>query len=74
VSDPSPENQKKYEYTMDHFGRLNEWLECDSTAARYQFNSLTPNDFNTFSNQLRKAGSAGLASQLDVALRKGLEK
>jgi uncharacterized protein CbrC (UPF0167 family) len=45
VREPSPENQKKYEYATDHFERLNKWLAERGETVRYQFNFLSPGDF-----------------------------
>ena len=73
IHDPAVENQKKYEYAIDHFERLNEWLEREAILTRYQFNFLTPKDYNKFFNQLRKGELKGFRSQLDVTLRKGLK-
>lgn len=70
ISDPSPENMKKYEYASEHFTRLNKWLENESISARYQFNFLTPKDYNKFFQQLRNNDLDGFSSDLDVALRK----
>jgi type III restriction enzyme len=54
ISDPSPENRKKFEYARDHFERLNEWLKKDGIGVTYQLNFLTPRDFNKFFIKLRK--------------------
>jgi type III restriction enzyme len=70
ISDPSAENIKKHEYATEHFRRLNEWLEREGGPIRYQFNMLTPRDFNKFFQKLRKHDLAEFRSQLDVAVRK----
>lgn len=70
IADPSPENVKKYAYALDHFERLNHWLEKEKIPTRYQFNMLTPKDFNKFFNELRKGKLAGFISDIDVAMRK----
>ncbi len=68
IEDPSPENQKKFEYARDHFKRLNEWLPKEGIATTYQLNFLTPKDFNKFFIKLRKDDAQGFRSELDVRL------
>lgn len=70
LSDPSTENVKKYEYAIAHFSRLNGWLEKEKNPARYQFNMLTPKDYNKFFNELRKHKLEGFLSELDVVIRR----
>ncbi len=70
ISDASAENVKKHEYATEHFRRLNEWLERDGSPMRYQFNMLSPRDFNKFFQKLRRHDFAEFRSQLDVAVRK----
>jgi type III restriction enzyme len=70
ISDPSLENQKKYQYGVEHFARLNEWLEKAGLPFRYQLNFLTPKDYNKFFNVLQSGDLAGFRSQLDIALKK----
>ena len=70
ISDPSPENIKKYEYATEHFSRLNNWLKREGVSILYQFNFLTPKDYNKFFQQLRNNDLDGFSSDLDVALRK----
>lgn len=68
ISDPSPENIKKNEYALAHFKRLNEWLEKENILIRYQFNFLTPKDYNRFYQLMRNNELLGFRSMLDVAL------
>lgn len=68
MSDPSPENIKKNEYALAHFERLNEWLGKEKLSARYQFNFLTPKDYNRYFQKLRINDIVGFRSELDVAL------
>ena len=68
ISDPSAENQKKFEYARDHFDRLNKWLKGEAIAAEYQLNFLTPKDFNKFFIKLRKGEAKGFRSELDIVL------
>jgi type III restriction enzyme len=68
INDPSPENQKKFEYARDHFDRLNNWLKKDGVDATYQLNFLTPKDFNKFFIKLRKDDARGFRSELDIVL------
>ena len=70
IADPSLENQKKYEYAIEHFDRLNEWLARAGSPIRYQSNFLTPRDFNKFFQLLRKRELVGFRSALDIALKK----
>jgi len=70
LAEPSPENVKKYEYGAEHFKQLNLWLEKEKLPTRYQFNMLTPKDYNKFFNELRKGNLAGFKSDIDVAMRK----
>ncbi|MCR4320699.1 MAG: DEAD/DEAH box helicase family protein [Candidatus Brocadiaceae bacterium] len=68
ISDPSPENIKKNEYALAHFKRLNEWLEKENILIRYQFNFLTPKDYNRFFQQMRNDELSGFRSEIDVVL------
>ena len=70
ISDPSPDNLKKYEYAAEHFHRLNEWLEKAEVATRYQFNMLSPKDYGKFFTKLREGELVGFRSDLDVAMAK----
>jgi len=70
IADPSPENQKKYEYAKAHFERLNEWLQKEGFTTRYQFNFLTPRNYGAFFQKLREKDLEGFRSELDVALSK----
>ena len=73
ISDPSVENQKKYEYAQAHFARLNEWLEKEEKEIRFQLNFLTPKAFNPFFIQLRNKQAEGFRSELDVVLQRGVD-
>jgi type III restriction enzyme len=64
------ENQKKHEYAIAHFERLNKWLEKEAVHTRYQFNFLTPKNYGTFFQKLRDNELEGFRSDLDVVLRK----
>lgn len=68
ISDPSPENVKKHEYARAHFERLNDWLEKDALLVRYQFNMVSPRDFNSFFQKLREMDLVGFRSELDVTM------
>ena len=61
IADPSAENIKKHEYATEHFRRLNEWLEREGIPTRYQFNMLSPRDFNKFFQKLRSTTSRNSA-------------
>ncbi len=49
---------------MEHFDRVNEAQQ----EATYQFNFLTPKDFDAFFQKLRKRELVGYRSHLDVVL------
>jgi type III restriction enzyme len=68
IAEPAADNVKKHEYASEHFGQLNKWLERDGLATRYQFNMLSPKNFNVFFQQLRDGGLVGFRSELDVAV------
>ena len=68
ISDPSSENQKKFEYSRDHFVRLNEWLKDKGIDIVYQLNFLTPKDYNRFFIKLRNNDVGGFRSELDIVL------
>jgi len=70
ISEPSPENQKKYEYAMEHFGKLNNWLDREKMGTRYQFNFLSPKDYNQFFQRLREDELEGFRSELDIVMKK----
>lgn len=72
ISDPFLENVKKNEYAVAHFERLNDWLKNEGLPARYQFNFLTPKDYNKFFQQMRNGELLGFRSELDVALGKAM--
>ena len=66
--EPSDENLKKYEYAARHFELLNTWLKRAGIPVSYQFNFITPKDFNKFFQKLRENDLDGFRSELDVAL------
>lgn len=70
IADPSGDNIKKHEYSMDHFERLNNWLEKAKIPTRYQFNMISPKSYNAFFQKLRDGEVVGFRSELDVAMRK----
>ena|SRR5215213_141460 len=70
IVDPSGDNIKKHEYSMDHFKRLNNWLEKAKIPTRYQFNMISPKSYNAFFQKLRDGEVVGFRSELDVAMRK----
>lgn len=69
ITDPSQENEKKFEYAQAHFERLNQWLTDAGIAIRYQHNWLSPKCYNRFFQFMREGSAAGFRSELDVALR-----
>lgn len=72
IADPSPENQKKYEYAQAHFERLNQWLGDAGLTTRYQHNWLSPRSYNPFFQLLRENKAWGFRSELDVALARAV--
>lgn len=70
IAEPSPENQKKFEYAVAHFDRLNKWLGKEKLPVRYQFNFLTPKNYGVFFQKLRDDDLEDFRSDLDVALGK----
>ena len=72
ITDPSPDNIKKYEYAQAHFKRLNEWIVNDGQETSYQFNMITPKDFNKFYQKLRQGDLTGFRSELDVVMRRAV--
>jgi type III restriction enzyme len=73
IGEPSPENQKKFEYATEHFARLNEWVVREGLPIRDQFNFLTPKDFNKYFMKLREGELVGFQSELDAVLRAAAE-
>lgn len=70
IADPSADNVKKHEYATAHFKRLNHWLGKEKLGTRYQFNMISPKNFNAFFQKLRAGDAAGFRSDLDVAMTK----
>lgn len=70
IADPSTENIKKHQYAGQHFSRLKQWLKKDGVRTRYQFNMLTPKDYNKFFTKLRAGDLQDFRSELDIAIRK----
>lgn len=69
IRDPSPEDQKKFEYAQAHFERLNQWLRDAGIPIRYQHNWLSPRSYNPFFQLLREDKAVGFRSDLDVVLQ-----
>ena len=68
VGEPSLENIKKHEFASAHFNRLNEWLKAAKDDSIYQFNMLTPQDYETFFTKLREKALHQFHSHLDFAI------
>ena len=64
ISDPSVENQKKYEYAVSHFERLNAWLAKQKLPVRYQVKFLSPRSYNRFFQLMRDGSLVGFRSDL----------
>jgi len=71
MNDPSPENQKKFEYAREHFDRLNGWLKREGIDISYQMNFLTPKAFNRFFIRLKNDEARGFRSEVDIVLGQG---
>jgi len=72
IKEPEEENFAKFKYAQDHFARVNAHLEANSEALHYQFNFLTPQDYNTFFQKLRQGQIQGYQSNLDIRLMERL--
>lgn len=70
IKEPSLENLHKSEAARLHFDRLNKLLAEEKSSARYQFNFLTPSDYNKFFQLMREGKLVGFRSELDVSLKK----
>jgi len=68
LKEPSDENRKKNEYAVNHFQRVNEYLEELGHAVRYKFTFLTGLNFNKFFQSLKEGNIANFRSELDVKL------
>jgi type III restriction enzyme len=68
ISDPAPETVKKHEYAIEHFKRLNRWLQSEKIRTRYQFNMVSPRDFGKYFTRLKNQELQGFRSELDVKL------
>jgi type III restriction enzyme len=71
ILEPDEENKAKNRYTIEHFKRVNERLDAEDAGILYQFNFLTPTDFNVFFQKLRGGEIQGFNSALDVKLIEG---
>ena len=70
ITETSADNIKKHQYASDHFNRLNKWLEKENIPVRYQFNMLSPRNYNVFFQKVRDEDLIGFRSELDVAMAK----
>lgn len=70
IREISLENEKKNEYSLAHFERVNAYLRKKKLGVSYKFNFLTPTDFNGFFQSIRDGRAADFRSALDVALTK----
>jgi len=74
VTDPSHENIAKYHYASEHFSRLNKWLEKADETVRYQFNMITPQDYQTYFSRLQNRNLENYSSRLEVAIREKMSQ
>lgn len=70
IKEPSPENRKKQEYALSHFGRISAYLQKTRAGVSYKFDFLTPSDFNGYFQCIREGNIATFRSALDVELAK----
>ncbi|MDD9852431.1 MAG: DEAD/DEAH box helicase family protein [Deltaproteobacteria bacterium] len=68
IANPSPENTKKHEFARRHFARLNHWLFEGIESPFYQFNMLTPQDYEVFFDKLQQRDLVYYNSRLDAAI------
>lgn len=68
LHEPSEENQKKNEYALAQFQRINAYMEQEGSPIRYKFNFLTERNFNTFFQEMREGRIGDFRSDLDVKL------
>ena len=61
---PSRENIGKHKFASEHFDTLNEWLKKEGYTVRYQFNMLTPRNYDMFFASWKKL----YCSELDAAI------
>jgi type III restriction enzyme len=73
MNEPTPENEKKHEFARAHFDLLNDWLRREGVGTTYQFNFLSPKDFNKFFIKLRQDDAKGFRSGLDILLEQSEE-
>ena len=68
IREPSDENRRKNLFAVQHFARLNHWLEEKGYATRYQFNFVTPTSFGAYFSYLRDGKITAYKSPLDLKL------
>ena len=66
--EPSEENRRKNLFAVQHFARLNQWLEEKGYSTRYHFNFLTPTSFGTYFSYLRDGNITAYKSPIDLKL------
>lgn len=64
IKDPSEENKMKYKFAREHFANVN----AEQTELVYQFNFLSPQDYDVFFQKLCEGTLEGYQSHLDVPL------
>ena len=70
IREPSRENIGKFQFASEHFQILNKRLEDQGESVRYQFNMLTPRDYDLFFASWKDANSEKYKSELDAILVK----
>jgi len=68
INEPDMENIGKNKAALEHFERLNKYLEEQKSENRYKFTFLTPKDYQVFFDKLKNKEVENFNSKLDIAL------
>lgn len=68
IKNLSRENIGKFRFASDHFRTLNEWLKEKNVAVHYQFNMLTPQDYDLFFASWNDRYPEKYKSNIDAAM------
>lgn len=68
IDEPSRENIGKFQFASEHFEALNEWLQQENSPARYQFNMLTPRNYDSFFASWQDRHPEKYKSELDSVI------
>lgn len=70
INDPPRESIAKYKFASKHFSRLNDWLKKTRKTVRYQFNMLTPQDYEIYFSRLKNEKLSDYNSHLEAEIMK----